>query len=95
MSEATVINQSNRVDASTTNDDATKAEDDSVNQQNNEIQVETSQNEKKGFSFWIIIVSLLLATFLSALDLTAISTALPTSKKTHFKFRVMVLIFFF
>jgi MFS family permease len=32
----------------------------------------------KDIRFWLIIMSLLVATFLSALDLTAISTALPT-----------------
>lgn len=31
----------------------------------------------KGLRFWLIIFSLLIATFLSALDLTSISTALP------------------
>ena len=35
------------------------------------------ENPKKGLRFWLIIFSLLVATFLSALDLTAISTALP------------------
>ncbi|SCV67146.1 BQ2448_5792 [Microbotryum intermedium] len=33
---------------------------------------------EKGIRFWLIIVSLMLATFLAALDVTAISTALPT-----------------
>lgn len=32
---------------------------------------------KKGASFWLIMLSLAITTFLSALDLTAISTALP------------------
>ncbi|KAM0749144.1 iron permease [Meredithblackwellia eburnea MCA 4105] len=36
------------------------------------------QTPPKDFKFWLIIVGLLISTFLSALDLTAISTALPT-----------------
>lgn len=36
----------------------------------------------KDVKFWLIIVGLLLATFLAALDLTSISTALPTSEYT-------------
>lgn len=32
----------------------------------------------RGIKFWLIIVSLLVATLLAALDLTAIATALPT-----------------
>lgn len=80
MSETNYNDQSNQVNGSSLSDDATKIEHDATNQQNNEIQVENSQDQKKGFTFWIIIVSLLLATFISALDLTAISTALPTSK---------------
>lgn len=34
--------------------------------------------QKKGFAFWIILVSLCAATLLVALDLSIISTALPT-----------------
>ncbi|KAJ7595489.1 major facilitator superfamily domain-containing protein [Mycena floridula] len=33
---------------------------------------------KKGSAFWLTIVALVITTFLSALDLTAVSTALPT-----------------
>jgi len=37
-----------------------------------------SESAPKDIRFWLIIMGLLVATFLSALDLTAISTALPT-----------------
>ncbi|GAA5985852.1 hypothetical protein JCM11641_005320 [Rhodosporidiobolus odoratus] len=38
---------------------------------------EPPAKEKKSFAFWLIFVSLCCACFLSALDLTAVSTALP------------------
>ncbi|KIM79120.1 hypothetical protein PILCRDRAFT_823692 [Piloderma croceum F 1598] len=41
-------------------------------------EVEGGSTPPKDIRFWLIIMSLLVATFLSALDLTAISTALPT-----------------
>ena len=37
-----------------------------------------SLNPKKDSFFWLSFVALIVATFISALDLTAISTALPT-----------------
>ncbi|SCZ96345.1 BZ3500_MvSof-1268-A1-R1_Chr8-2g10131 [Microbotryum saponariae] len=39
---------------------------------------DAATSSEKGIRFWLIIVSLMLATFLAALDVTAISTALPT-----------------
>lgn len=37
-----------------------------------------SQKRPGGSDFWLVIVSLMVATFVSALDVTAVSTALPT-----------------
>lgn len=34
--------------------------------------------QKKGFNFWMIFLSLCLAMFLSAVELSAVSTAMPT-----------------
>jgi len=45
-------------------------------------QVQTNGAAPKDLRFWLIIFSLLIATFISALDLTAISTALPTIART-------------
>lgn len=45
---------------------------------NSEIDDDAPIPQKKGLRFWLIIVSLLVSTFLAALDLTAIATALPT-----------------
>lgn len=43
-----------------------------------ETKVVLSAPPPKDIRFWLIIVSLLVATLLAALDLTAIATALPT-----------------
>ncbi|GAA5882957.1 hypothetical protein JCM8547_006237, partial [Rhodosporidiobolus lusitaniae] len=37
----------------------------------------TLKGEKKSLRFWLIFAAIMAATFLSALDLTAVSTALP------------------
>ncbi|KAI0833819.1 Mfs1.2 [Trametes gibbosa] len=40
-------------------------------------QPKTTRAQKKGLQFWLIVLSLCLSIFLSALELTAVSTALP------------------
>lgn len=46
---------------------------------NSEIDDDAPIPQKKGLRFWLIIVSLLVSTFLAALDLTAIATAVSFS----------------
>lgn len=41
-----------------------------------------TSSPKKGTAFWMIMVSIMITTFLSALDLTAVSTALPSESET-------------
>lgn len=44
----------------------------------NETRVRDQKKSKKGVDFWMIILTLCMCMFLSALDLTAVSTVLPT-----------------
>lgn len=48
-----------------------------VEAQPNDDAPQSSGSSKKGLKFWLIVLSLCLSIFLSALELTAVSTALP------------------